>query len=236
MALTINGRSKEDIGRADFLALGEAVGGRPRAVERALDERCDHVISWLGDVATLPFDGGRLDKLRRVRILLVEPRPPTIREACDVQPGRSGKMKICAYLNFDGNAEEAFRFYAQALGGTLSEINRFGSMPEDAGFQLTDEQKDLVMHVGIDLPDGQLLMASDVIEGMGQHVAGNNVAISVHPDSRADADRMFAALGEGGTVTMPLADQFWGDYYGSLTDRFGINWMVNYSEAGVQQA
>jgi PhnB protein len=138
-------------------------------------------------------------------------------------------MKIHPYLNFDGMAEEAFRFYAKILGGKLTEIHRFGSIPEGGGFELTSEQKNLVMHVGIELPAGQLLMASDVIEGMGQHVKGNTVSISVHPDSRAEADRIFNALVEGGAVTMPIADQFWGDYFGSLTDRFGINWMVNYS-------
>jgi PhnB protein len=144
-------------------------------------------------------------------------------------------MKIHAYLNFDGKAEEAFGFYAKILGGKLTEIHRFGSMPQDGGFELTSEQRNLVMHVGLELPDGQMLMASDVIEGMGQHVKGNTVSISVHPDSKPEADRIFNALTEGGTVTMPLADQFWGDYFGSLTDRFGINWMVNYSAAGTQQ-
>ncbi len=141
-------------------------------------------------------------------------------------------MRIHAYLNFDGQAEEAFGFYADVLGGTLTEIHRFGSMPQDGGFELTPEQQNLVMHVGIELPHGQILMASDVIEGMGPpHVEGNNISLSVHPTSRAEADRVFHALAEGGAVTMPLADQFWGDYFGSLTDRFGVNWMVNYSAA-----
>ncbi len=141
-------------------------------------------------------------------------------------------MKLNPYLNYAGRAEEAFRFYEAVLGGTLTEIHRFGSMPPQDGFELSDEQKNLVMHVGLELPDGQTLMASDTLEGMGPpHQQGNNVALSLHPDSRADADRMFNGLAEGGTVTMPLADQFWGDYFGSLTDRFGIHWMVNFSEA-----
>lgn len=139
-------------------------------------------------------------------------------------------MKISPYLNFDSQTEEASRFYAKALGGKLTEIHRFGSMPPQEGFELTPEQKALVMHVGLELPDGQVLMASDTLAGMGpRRVEGNNISISVHPDSRQDADRIFAALAEGGTITMPIADQFWGDYFGSLTDRFGINWMVNYS-------
>ena len=141
-------------------------------------------------------------------------------------------MKIHAYLNFEGKAEEAFRFYEKVLGGKLSEIHRFGSMPAQPGVELTPEQKNLVMHVALELPEGQMLMASDMLPGMGHaRVEGNNFSISVHPDSREEADRIFKALSEGGTVTMPMADQFWGDYFGSLTDRFGINWMVNYSPA-----
>jgi PhnB protein len=140
-------------------------------------------------------------------------------------------MKIHAYLTFDGKAEEAFRFYGKVLAGTMTEVHRFGSMPPMDGFELTPEQKNRVMHVGLELPDGQMLMASDTLEGMGPPlVEGSNFSISVHPDDRAQADRIFKELAEGGTVTMPLADQFWGDYFGSLTDRFGINWMVNYSD------
>lgn len=143
-------------------------------------------------------------------------------------------MKIHSYLNFENKTEEAFRLYEKVLGGKLTEIHRFGSMPAE-GFELTPDQKNLVMHVGLQLGDGQMIMGSDMLPGMGpQRVEGNNFSISVHPDTRQDADRIFNALAEGGTVTMPMADQFWGDYFGSLTDRFGINWMVNYSARATQ--
>ena len=139
-------------------------------------------------------------------------------------------MKIHPYLNFGDKTEEAFRFYEKALGGKLTEIHRFGSMPQQGDFALTPEQKALVLHVGLELPDGQMIMASDMIEGMGPtRVVGNNFSLSVHPDSKQEADRIFNALAQGGTITMPIADQFWGDYFGGLTDRFGINWMVSYS-------
>jgi PhnB protein len=145
-------------------------------------------------------------------------------------------VKIHSYINFGNRAEEAFRFYQKALGGKLTEIHRFGSMPQQGGFELTPEQKNLVMHVGLELPDGQMIMASDMIAGMGpQRVEGNNISISVHPDSQQDADRIFNALAQGGTITMPIANQFWGDYFGSLTDRFGINWMVNYSDPAMRR-
>jgi PhnB protein len=145
-------------------------------------------------------------------------------------------MKIHAYLNFENKTEEAFRFYERVLGGTLTEIHRFGSLPPQDGFELTPEQKNLVMHVGLELPGGQMIMASDMIAGMGpSRVEGNNFSLSVHPDSREEADRLFNALAQGGTITMPIADQFWGDYFGSLTDQFGVNWMVNYSDPARRQ-
>jgi PhnB protein len=140
-------------------------------------------------------------------------------------------MKIHSYLNFEGKTEEAFRFYERVLGGKLTEIHRFGAMPQDGGFELTPEQKNMVMHVALQLPEGQMIMGSDMLPGMGPaRVEGNNFSLSVHPESRQEADRLFSALAEGGAVTMPIADQFWGDYFGSLTDRFGINWMVNYND------
>lgn len=140
-------------------------------------------------------------------------------------------MRIHSYLTFDGKAEEAFRFYEKVLGGKLTEIHRFGSMPQHGDHELTPEQKNLVLHVGLEFPDGQLIMASDIIDGMGPKLReGNNFSISLHPDTKQEADRLFQSLADGGTITMPIEDQFWGDYFGSLTDRFGINWMVNCSE------
>ena len=73
-------------------------------------------------------------------------------------------------------------------------------------------------------------MASDSLESMGQKLfQGNNVFLSVHPDSKEDADRIFNGLSVGGTIEMPIANQPWGDYYGHFRDRFGVQWMVNYS-------
>ncbi len=139
-------------------------------------------------------------------------------------------MKINPYLNFQGKAEEAMTFYAEALGGKLTEIHRFSSMPNAA--DLPEAARNLVMHVGVELPNGLTLMASDTMEGFGPpFVAGTNMSISVHPASKEDADRFFGALSEGGEVTMPLEDQFWGDYYGACTDRFGVQWMINYNAA-----
>lgn len=93
---------------------------------------------------------------------------------------------------------------------------------------LPEKDKNAVMHVTLPILGGHLLMGSDACEFMGQTCKqGNNFHIALSPDSRADADRLFKALSEGGKVTMPLADMFWGAYFGSCVDRFGVQWMVN---------
>lgn len=135
-------------------------------------------------------------------------------------------MRVHPYLNFDGTTEAAMGFYAQALGGTLTPINRFGEMPGD--MPMTDALKQRVLHVGLELPSGEKIMASDTFPGMGPpQQVGNNFSISLHPDDRATAEAIFAALSDGGRVTVQLADQFWGAYFGFLTDRFGVQWMIN---------
>ncbi len=136
--------------------------------------------------------------------------------------------KLNPYLNFDGKAEEAFNFYRSVFGGEfLGDIHRFGNAPGTEG--LPEEEKNRVMHIA--LPVGNdLLMASDIMPSTGQKlVAGNNNYVSIFPDSREEADRLFAGLSEGGEVEMPLEDQFWGDYYGSFTDKYGVMWMINYT-------
>src|SRR5262245_66029423 len=105
-------------------------------------------------------------------------------------------MKIHPYLNFEGDTERAFRFYEKVLGGKLTEFQRFGSMPKPT-VEMTAEQKNRVMHVGLELPGGQMIMASDTIEGVSPpRAVGNNFSISLHPDSRQEADRIFRALSE----------------------------------------
>ncbi len=140
--------------------------------------------------------------------------------------------KTSTYLNFNRNTEEVFNFYKTVFGGDFvdGKINRFGEIPpmNDAP-PLAEEDKNLVMHVALPILGGHLLMGTDAPESMGFRVnQGNNVYISLHPDSRQEADRLFTQLSTGGTVEMPMSDMFWGDYYGSLTDKFGIRWMVNF--------
>ena len=137
-------------------------------------------------------------------------------------------MKVSTYLNFAGNTEEAFNFYKSVFGGEFASVVRFKDMPVE-GMNIPAEDQDKIMHVGMPFgPDG-FLMGTDTLESLGQKlVQGNNVYIMVQPDTKEEADRIFNALSEGGDVEMPIADQMWGDYYGSLTDKFGTRWMVNY--------
>lgn len=137
-------------------------------------------------------------------------------------------MDINPYLHFSGNCEEAFEFYQQALGGEL-QINRFSEMPPDESAPPIDGN--LIMHVSLELGDGQVLMGSDAMPATGAVHFGNHSSIMFGPDSSADAKRIFDALAEGGTITMPFQAMFWGDEFGMLTDKFGVAWQVNYHDA-----
>jgi PhnB protein len=141
--------------------------------------------------------------------------------------------KVSTYLNFPGNTEEAFTFYKSVFGGEFTGgISRFSSIPQsDQMPPLADADKNLVMHVVLPILGGHELMGTDAPESMGFKVnMGNNVYINLEPDTRAETLRLFKALAEGGTVEMDLQDMFWGAYYGSCKDKFGVQWMFNCSE------
>jgi PhnB protein len=138
--------------------------------------------------------------------------------------------RVSTYLNFPRNTEEAFRFYRGVFGGDFNgPIHRFDEMPAAPGQPpLAEADRNLVMHVELPILGGHVLMGTDAPESMGFKVApGNNVHINLEPDTRAEADRLFNALSAGGKVGMPMQDMFWGAYFGSCTDRFGVMWMVN---------
>jgi PhnB protein len=138
-------------------------------------------------------------------------------------------MKLNSYLNFAGNAQEAFDFYRSVFGGEFSSAVRFKDMPME-GVTIPKEEEDRIMHISLPIGEDDVLMASDTLESHGQQlVQGNNVYVSAHATSREEADRIFNALGEGAEIEMPIADQVWGDYFGSLKDKFGVQWMVSYS-------
>lgn len=136
---------------------------------------------------------------------------------------------VSTYLNFKRNTEEAFNFYKSVFGGEfIGGIARFRDIPTQPGQQMPDSDANLVMHVQLAICGGHMLMGTDAPETMGFDLkTGDNMHISLDPDTKAEAKRLFDALSEGGKITMPIQEMFWGAYFGSFKDRFGINWMIN---------
>ncbi len=131
------------------------------------------------------------------------------------------------YLNFNGNTEEAFLFYKSVFGGEFSNLQRFKDIP--GGTEMPTDAQEKLMHIALPLGNGTTLMATDALESMRQKlIAGNNFSLSLETESKEEADTLFAKLSEGGKQEMPIADTFWGAYFGMCTDKFGIQWMVNY--------
>ncbi|MDP3772595.1 MAG: VOC family protein [bacterium] len=141
--------------------------------------------------------------------------------------------KVSTYLNFPRNTEEAFNFYQSVFGGEFigAGIQRLSMVPPQAGQPpMAEEDKNLVMHVGLSILGGHVLMGTDAPESMGFKVNfGNNIYINLEPDTRAETDKLFKALSAGGKVEMQLQEMFWGDYFGSCKDKFGVQWMFNCS-------
>jgi len=138
--------------------------------------------------------------------------------------------RVSTYINCKRSTEEAFKFYKSVFGGDFTGgIHRFGDIPpSDTMPPLSEEDKKLVMHVELKILGGHILMGTDAPESMGVRcIPGNNVYINLEPDTKAEADRLFNALSAGGEVEMPMADMFWGAYYGSFTDKYNIRWMIN---------
>jgi PhnB protein len=138
--------------------------------------------------------------------------------------------RVSTYLNFPRSTEEAFNFYKSVFGGEfVGGINRMGQVPAQPGMPpLAEADKNLVLHIVLPILGGHMLMGTDAPESMGFTVThGNNIHLNLEPDTRAETDRLFKALSEGGKVEMPLMEMFWGDYFGSCTDKYGISWMFN---------
>ncbi len=140
--------------------------------------------------------------------------------------------RVSTYLNFPRETEEAFYFYKSVFGTEFSrDIQRLGEVPPQEGApSLAEEDKNLVMHVELPILGGHVLMGTDAPESMGFTVTpGNNIFINLQPDTRSETERLFAGLSAEGKVGMPLQVMFWGDYFGSCTDKYGVQWMFNCS-------
>lgn len=141
--------------------------------------------------------------------------------------------RVSTYLNFPRSTEEAFSFYKFVFGGEFEDrIHRMGEVPTQEGQPaITEADKNLVMHVSLPILGGHRLMGTDAPESMGFSIKpGNNVYINLEPDTRIETERLFVALSTGGKVEMALQVMFWGDYFGSCTDKYGIQWMFNCAE------
>jgi PhnB protein len=133
------------------------------------------------------------------------------------------------YLTFNGNCEEAFTFYKSVFGGDFLYIGKYGEMPpqKDIPF-VPDDEKEKIMHVTLPISKETMLMGNDSLDESEPPVLpGNNFTISIKTDSKEEADTLFNKLSQGGWVTMPMKETFWGSYYGMITDKFGIRWKMN---------
>jgi uncharacterized glyoxalase superfamily protein PhnB/uncharacterized protein YndB with AHSA1/START domain len=141
--------------------------------------------------------------------------------------------RVTSYLNFPGNTEEAFLFYKKVFRSEfIKGIQRFGDLPNDANHPpIPDSIKNMVLHVELPILGGHILMGTDAPKEMGFTLKqGNNLHICLEPHSREEAKRIFDELSDGGNVTMPMADMFFGAYFGEFSDKFGINWMINFQQ------
>ena len=131
------------------------------------------------------------------------------------------------YINFNGNAEEAFNFYKSVFGGEFAKIMRFKDI-SDPGYPVAEKEANKIMHIA--LPIGKnILMANDVPESMGKvNENENRSKISISAKSKEEADKLFSGLSVGGIIEVPIGDSPWGSYFGMFRDKFGIEWMVDF--------
>ena len=139
-------------------------------------------------------------------------------------------MKINPYLNFDGNAEKAFEFYKKIFGKEFDSIMRFSEIPPQEGVEFPTDEKDRIMHISIPLGNDNFLMASDISPSRGHKlIQGNNMYISLNPDNLEESKRIYKELIENAKkIEMEFQKMFWGDYFASFMDKFGVMWMINY--------
>jgi len=140
---------------------------------------------------------------------------------------------VSTYINTLEQTEEAFEFYRSVFGGEFTDLVRFGEMDMGPGGpELSDAEKQCILHISLPILGGHVLEGTDAMRKFGHQLAvGTNFSINLHPDSRAEADRLYAGLSVGSAHAPGMADMPWGAYWGSFEDRFGIRWMINCTEA-----
>lgn len=139
-------------------------------------------------------------------------------------------MRSDIYLTFAGNCRQAFEFYRSVFGGEFSYMGTYASMPDGALGKAEPADKDRILHVGLPLSGGSLLMGCDGLSSADASLReGNNFAVMLSCEAREEADRVFNALAQGGEIIQPMTDMFWGDYFGHCRDSFGIRWMITFT-------
>ncbi|HKP97844.1 MAG TPA: VOC family protein [Fibrobacteria bacterium] len=136
---------------------------------------------------------------------------------------------INPYLSFDGTCKQAFDFYKSVFGGEFATLMKFGEVPKE--FQppgQTPAEGEKLMHVALPIGKTAMLMGSDRPGAFGPGKKGDMFNVAIAAESKAEAEKLFNGLSAGGQVTMPMSDAFWGAYFGMFTDKFGVQWMVNF--------
>lgn len=134
---------------------------------------------------------------------------------------------INPYLNFNGNCMAAFEFYKSVFGGEFSYVGKYKDMPTEDGKPIPEEAKEMIMHIGLPIGNETVLCGADAVEAFGQKaVSGGNIELMIGAGSKEEVDSLWAKLADGASINMDLHVAFWGDYFGSLTDKFGITWML----------
>lgn len=135
--------------------------------------------------------------------------------------------QINPYLTFNGTCEEAFNFYKSVFGGAFKEFSRFKEIPASEDYKIPEGWEERIMHLSLPISKETILMGSDTNPMMGGKDEAK-ISLSVNTESKDEADRIFKGLATGGKITMPIANTFWGSYFGMLIDKYQNIWMVSY--------
>ena len=135
--------------------------------------------------------------------------------------------KVNIYINFNGNCEEAFNFYKSVFGGDFQYLGCYKDVPPPDRKKFRPENDEKIMHVSLPISKETILMGSDNPNSTDAIIVGNNISLSIDTNQREEADLIFTQLSAGAKIRDQMSETFWGAYFGSLTDRFGINWLIN---------
>ena len=137
--------------------------------------------------------------------------------------------KLNPYIYFNGTCEDAFNFYKSVFGSEFLLVSRFKDMPENPNYPIAESEKEKIMHISLPISKETVMYGCDSIQVFDNStVISNNISLSIETETIEEATRIFNGLSDGGIITMPLDKTFWDAYFGMFTDKYGINWMVNY--------